>query len=101
MKYIISHTNDTAYNVALEDYAFNNLTDVDEIFMLWINQPSIIIGKNQNALAERTIRDVASPQNDPKTPLPGFKPFLDIHKSQDWFSSVKDQKQQWVALNAK
>lgn len=52
MKYIISHTNDTAYNVALEDYAFNNLTDVDEIFMLWINQPSIIIGKNQNALAE-------------------------------------------------
>ncbi|MGB4609778.1 MAG: lipoate--protein ligase [Saccharofermentanales bacterium] len=52
MKYFISDTNDTAYNVALEDYAFNNLTDVDEIFMLWINEPSIIIGKNQNALAE-------------------------------------------------
>lgn len=52
MKYFISETNDTAYNVALEDYAFNNLTDVDEIFMLWINEPSIIIGKNQNALAE-------------------------------------------------
>ena len=52
MKYFISDTNDTAYNVALEDYAFNNITDVDEIFMLWINEPSIIIGKNQNALAE-------------------------------------------------
>lgn len=52
MKYIISQTHDTAYNVALEEYAFKNLLDEDEIFMLWINQPSIIIGKNQNGLAE-------------------------------------------------
>ncbi len=52
MKYIISQTNDTAYNVALEEYAFKNLLNEDEIFMLWINQPSIIIGKNQNGLAE-------------------------------------------------
>lgn len=52
MKYIISKTNDTAYNVALEEYAFKQITDTDEIFMLWINEPSIIIGKNQNGLAE-------------------------------------------------
>lgn len=52
MKFLISQTNDTAYNVAWEEYAFRHLTDVDEIFMLWINQPSIIIGKNQNGLAE-------------------------------------------------
>ena len=52
MKYIISKTNDTAYNVALEEYAFKHILDDDEIFMLWINEPSIIIGKNQNGLAE-------------------------------------------------
>ncbi len=52
MKYIISKTHDTAYNVALEEYAFKQIKDVDEIFMLWINEPSIIIGKNQNGLAE-------------------------------------------------
>ncbi|MBM9832309.1 lipoate--protein ligase, partial [Enterococcus faecalis] len=52
MKYIVNNSNDPAYNIALESYAFRELTGEDEIFILWINEPAIIIGKHQNALAE-------------------------------------------------
>ncbi|HEM9142142.1 TPA: lipoate--protein ligase, partial [Streptococcus agalactiae] len=43
---------DPAYNVALEAYAFQKLTDIDEIFILWINEPAIIIGRHQNTIQE-------------------------------------------------
>ncbi|RRD31276.1 lipoate--protein ligase [Streptococcus minor] len=52
MKYIVNNSNDPAYNIALEAYAFKELTDIDEIFILWINEPAIIIGKHQNAIQE-------------------------------------------------
>ncbi|HEN6855171.1 TPA: lipoate--protein ligase [Streptococcus agalactiae] len=52
MKYIVNTSNDPAYNVALEAYAFQNLTDIDEIFILWINEPAIIIGRHQNTIQE-------------------------------------------------
>ncbi|HEN4392578.1 TPA: lipoate--protein ligase, partial [Streptococcus agalactiae] len=39
-------------NVALEAYAFQKLTDIDEIFILWINEPAIIIGRHQNTIQE-------------------------------------------------
>lgn len=52
MKYIVNDSNDTAYNIALEAYAFRELLDEDELFILWINQPSIIIGKHQNTIEE-------------------------------------------------
>lgn len=52
MKYIVNTSNDPAYNVALEAYAFQKLTDIDEIFILWINEPAIIIGRHQNAIQE-------------------------------------------------
>ncbi len=52
MKYIVNNSNDPAYNIALEAYAFKELTDIDEIFILWINEPAIIIGKHQNAIEE-------------------------------------------------
>lgn len=52
MKYIVSKTNDTHFNMAMEEYCFKRLTDEEEIFFLWINQPSIIIGKHQNAIEE-------------------------------------------------
>ncbi|NLH51723.1 MAG: lipoate--protein ligase [Bacteroidales bacterium] len=38
------------FNLAAEEYLLKNFTD--DIFMLWRNEPSIIIGKHQNALAE-------------------------------------------------
>lgn len=52
MKYIVNTSNDPAYNVALEAYAFQKLTDIDESFILWINEPAIIIGRHQNTIQE-------------------------------------------------
>ncbi|PCH12559.1 Lipoate-protein ligase LplJ [Streptococcus parauberis] len=52
MKYIVNKSNDPAYNIALEAYAFRELTSEDEIFILWINEPAIIIGKHQNTIQE-------------------------------------------------
>lgn len=52
MKYIVNNSHDPAYNIALEAYAFRELTALDEIFILWINEPAIIIGKHQNTIEE-------------------------------------------------
>lgn len=52
MKYIINNSNDTAYNIALEEYAFKHLSEEDQLFLLWINKPSIIVGRHQNTVAE-------------------------------------------------
>lgn len=41
---------DPFFNIAAEEYFFKS-TD-DELFMLWRNKPSVIIGKHQNANAE-------------------------------------------------
>lgn len=47
----IDNTNKNPYfNLALEEYVLTNFTD--DIFMLWINNPAIIVGKNQNTLGE-------------------------------------------------
>ncbi len=53
MKYLETYSNDPEYNLSFEEYCFRYLPlDEDEYFFLWINAPSIIIGKNQNAYAE-------------------------------------------------
>ncbi|TDE68565.1 lipoate--protein ligase [Streptococcus sp. KCJ4932] len=52
MKYIVNKSHNPAYNIALEAYAFRELRDEDELFILWINEPAIIIGKHQNAIEE-------------------------------------------------
>lgn len=52
MKYIVNNSHDPAYNIALEAYAFRELAALDEIFILWINEPAIIIGKHQNTIEE-------------------------------------------------
>jgi len=50
MLFIESHETDPYFNLALEEYLF--FQKKEEIFMLWQNSSSIIIGKNQNAMAE-------------------------------------------------
>ncbi|GAA5348409.1 lipoate--protein ligase [Streptococcus uberis] len=52
MKYIVNKSNNPAYNIALEAYAFRELLSEVEIFILWINEPAIIIGKHQNTIQE-------------------------------------------------
>ncbi len=41
---------DPYFNIAAEEYALKAFDE--DIFMLWINDPSIIVGKHQNSLAE-------------------------------------------------
>lgn len=50
MRCIIRSETDPYFNIAAEEYIFRNFTE--ETFMLWRNQPSVIIGKHQNAFAE-------------------------------------------------
>lgn len=52
MIYLESKSNDPAYNTALELYAFQELAKKDNVFFLWINQPCIVVGKNQNTVEE-------------------------------------------------
>lgn len=49
LRIINSHT-DPYFNIALEEYLLKNLSE--ECFMLWHSEPSVVIGKHQNALAE-------------------------------------------------
>lgn len=51
MRYIdIKHT-DPYFNLALEEYLLKH-SDDDEYFVLWRNEPCIVVGKNQNTLSE-------------------------------------------------
>ena len=52
MKYIVNKSHNPFYNIALEAYAFRELRDEDELFFLCINEPTIVIGKHQNAIEE-------------------------------------------------
>lgn len=44
------------FNLAMEEYFLKNCCD--DIFILWRNEPSIIVGKNQNTLSEINIEYV-------------------------------------------
>ncbi len=39
-------------NLAIEEYILRNLVDLQEILLFYINEPSIIVGRHQNALEE-------------------------------------------------
>lgn len=50
MRFIIREETDPWFNIAAEEHFLKNKQD--EFFMLWRSEPSVIIGKHQNALAE-------------------------------------------------
>ncbi|MEN6324373.1 MAG: lipoate--protein ligase [Proteiniphilum sp.] len=52
MIYIVNKSNKPDFNIALEEYCFKQMMQFDKVFILWINEPSIIVGKNQNTHAE-------------------------------------------------
>lgn len=52
MKYLQPDSTNPSFNIAFEEYAFEVLAEKDDIFILWINHSSIIIGKNQNTYEE-------------------------------------------------
>ncbi len=47
---IIRHETDPYFNLAAEEYVLRNFDD--DCFMLWRNEPCIIVGKHQNTFAE-------------------------------------------------
>jgi lipoate---protein ligase len=50
MRCIVSHSSDTAFNLAAEEHLFRNFPD--DLLFLYSNRPSVVVGKHQNALAE-------------------------------------------------
>lgn len=50
MIYIQNDSNDPYFNHALELYAMREMDE--DVFILWRNRPSILIGRNQNTLSE-------------------------------------------------
>lgn len=52
MIYIVNKSTKPDYNIALEEYCFKKLLHHDKVFILWINEPAIIVGKHQNTVEE-------------------------------------------------
>lgn len=52
MRYIMHDIKDPYFNMAVEEYVIKNLDPEDDYFILWQNNPAILVGKNQNTLEE-------------------------------------------------
>lgn len=52
MIYVKSDSTKPQFNLALEEYVFEYLDEFDKIFMLWQNEPAIIVGRHQNTIEE-------------------------------------------------
>ena len=50
MKYLRLYTHDPYLNLAIEEYLLTHCED--DVFMLWQNEPSVVVGINQNIRAE-------------------------------------------------
>ncbi len=59
---ILSKYKSAFYNLAAEEYLFRNFKE--DIFMLYINNPSIIVGKHQNAISEINVEFVTTNKID-------------------------------------
>ena len=51
MLYIRNESNNPYFNLAFEEYLFN-LDDNENYFLLWQNEPTIVVGKHQNTSEE-------------------------------------------------
>ena len=52
MRYLESTSADPAFNLALEQYVFDTLSQDDGFFMLWRNRDCVVVGLNQNTMDE-------------------------------------------------
>ena len=59
MKWIVSESFDVFYNLALEEYLCRTVND-DDCFILWTNDDSVVIGRNQNIFEEVNVDDAAA-----------------------------------------
>lgn len=58
--YLESPSTDPRFNLALEQYVFDELPRDKEYFMLWQNENAIIVGKHQNTIEEINLEYVKS-----------------------------------------
>ena len=58
MRYLESHSTDPQWNLALEEYAFDQLSGEGGLFMLWRNDNAVIVGKHQNTFAEVNVAEI-------------------------------------------
>jgi len=58
MQYIESKSTDPSWNLALEEFVFSRMNQKQSYFMLWQNHNTIVVGKNQNTVAEINTRYV-------------------------------------------
>ncbi|MGN1033031.1 MAG: biotin/lipoate A/B protein ligase family protein [Intestinibacter sp.] len=65
MLYLVSDCKNPYFNIALEDYLFSSDNFGDDIIIVWRNEESIFLGKNQNPYVEITHSLI----NDRKIPL--------------------------------
>ncbi len=56
MRCIISNSNNPYFNLATEEYFLKN--GDEELFLLYLNEPTIVVGKHQNLLAEINLKGV-------------------------------------------
>jgi lipoate-protein ligase A len=49
---ILNSSTDPRYNLALEEYVLKYIETEEDILILWQNEPSIIVGRNQNVYEE-------------------------------------------------
>ncbi len=52
MKTILNDSKDPRFNLALEEYVLKYLDDKEDYILLWQNENSVIIGRNQNTVEE-------------------------------------------------
>ncbi|AJD27909.1 lipoate--protein ligase [Clostridium botulinum] len=52
MQFLINRSTNPFFNLALEEYLLRNVDIKEDYFILWQNEPTIVIGKHQNTLKE-------------------------------------------------
>ncbi|MBS3991383.1 MAG: lipoate--protein ligase [Erysipelothrix sp.] len=52
MRYLINKSTNPYFNLAFDEYAFKHINIDEDFFYLWRNEPSVIVGKNQNTFEE-------------------------------------------------
>ncbi|KEI99557.1 lipoate--protein ligase [Clostridium botulinum A2B3 87] len=52
MQFLVNKSTNPFFNLALEEYLLKNVDIKEDYFILWQNEPTIVIGKHQNTLKE-------------------------------------------------
>lgn len=59
LRLLLSHSYDPWFNLSIEEYIFQNMTQNQSILFLWRNQNTVVIGRAQNAWKECNTRRMA------------------------------------------